>query len=58
VTPPSPYAQELVFIGTQMDAELLRADQNGCLMQEGVALPASDPFPCLGHLRLLREMRA
>ena len=41
----SPYAQELVFIGTQMDAELLRADQNGRPMQEGVALPASDPFP-------------
>ncbi|MFF5967750.1 GTP-binding protein [Streptomyces collinus] len=46
----SSHAQELVFIGTQMDAELLRADQNGCLMREGVALPASDPFPCLGHL--------
>ncbi len=28
-----------------MDAELLRADLNGCLMQEGVALPAPDPFP-------------
>lgn len=41
----SPYAQELAFTGTQMDAELLRADLNGCLMQEGVALPASDPFP-------------
>ncbi|MEU3891933.1 hypothetical protein [Streptomyces sp. NPDC029041] len=41
----SPYAQEIVFIGTQMDAEPLRADQNGCLMQEGVALPASVPFP-------------
>lgn len=27
-----------------MDAELLRADLNGCCMQEGVALPASDPF--------------
>ncbi|MFE5189912.1 GTP-binding protein [Streptomyces sp. NPDC056628] len=41
----NPYAQELVFIGTQMDAELPRADLNGCLMQEGVPLPASDPFP-------------
>lgn len=41
----SPYAQELVFVGTQTDAELLRADLNGCLMQEGVALPAFDPFP-------------
>jgi hypothetical protein len=41
----SSYAEELAFTGTQMDAELLRADRNGCLMQEGVALPASDPFP-------------
>ncbi|WP_329503649.1 GTP-binding protein [Streptomyces iakyrus] len=41
----SPYAQELVFIGTQMDAEVLRADQNGCLIEEVVALPASDHFP-------------
>ncbi|GGV85449.1 hypothetical protein GCM10010228_64850 [Streptomyces massasporeus] len=40
----------------QVDAELLRADLNGCLMQEGVALPASD-LPCLAHLRLLRELR-
>ncbi|WP_306456193.1 MULTISPECIES: GTP-binding protein [unclassified Streptomyces] len=40
----SSYAQELAFTGTQMDAELLRADQNGCLMQEGVALL---PIPSL-----------
>jgi G3E family GTPase len=41
----SPYAQELVFIGTQPDAEPLRAALTDCLMREGEALPASDPFP-------------
>lgn len=39
------YAQELVFIGTQLDPELLQAALTDCLIREGEALPASDPFP-------------
>ncbi|QKW53404.1 GTP-binding protein [Streptomyces buecherae] len=41
----SPFAQELVFIGTHLDAEPLRAALTDCLIQEGEAPPASDPFP-------------
>lgn len=41
----SHFAQELVFIGTHLDAESLRAALTDCLMREGEALPASDPFP-------------
>ncbi|KPC71855.1 GTP-binding protein [Streptomyces coelicoflavus] len=41
----SPFAQELVFIGTRLDAEPLRAALTDCLVREGEALPASDPFP-------------
>ncbi|MBJ6630323.1 GTP-binding protein [Streptomyces sp. SS10] len=41
----SDFAQELVFIGTHLDAESLRAALTDCLMREGEALPASDPFP-------------
>ncbi|GAA3503376.1 zinc metallochaperone GTPase ZigA [Streptomyces prasinosporus] len=37
--------QELVFIGTHLDAEPLLAALTGCLMREGEALPAFDPFP-------------
>ncbi|MFJ4333073.1 MULTISPECIES: GTP-binding protein [unclassified Streptomyces] len=41
----SPFAQELVFIGTHLDAEPLRAALTDCLLREGEAPPASDPFP-------------
>ncbi|MFD4995590.1 GTP-binding protein [Streptomyces buecherae] len=41
----SPFAQELVFIGTHLDAEPLRAALTDCLIQEGEAPPAFDPFP-------------
>ncbi|CAL9637101.1 Putative metal chaperone YciC [Streptomyces sp. enrichment culture] len=41
----SPFAQELVFIGTHLDAEPLRAALTDCLVREGEAPPASDPFP-------------
>ncbi|MBG0851819.1 GTP-binding protein [Streptomyces spinoverrucosus] len=41
----SPYAQELVFIGTHLDAEPLRAALADCLMREGERSPSSDPFP-------------
>ncbi|NHI06550.1 cobalamin synthesis protein P47K [Streptomyces sp. KO7888] len=41
----SPFAQELVFIGTRLDAEPLRAALTDCLVREGEAPPASDPFP-------------
>ncbi|MDH3034389.1 GTP-binding protein [Streptomyces sp. TRM75561] len=41
----SDFAQELVFIGTLLNAESLRAALTDCLMREGEALPASDPFP-------------
>ncbi|WP_327371194.1 GTP-binding protein [Streptomyces sp. NBC_01217] len=37
--------QELVFIGTELRAEALRAALAGCLMAEGEALPSVDPFP-------------
>ncbi|MFC8438831.1 GTP-binding protein [Streptomyces griseoincarnatus] len=41
----SDFAQELVFIGTHLNAESLRAALTDCLIREGEALPASDPFP-------------
>ncbi|MCD7445121.1 GTP-binding protein [Streptomyces lincolnensis] len=41
----SPYAQELVFIGTQLDAERLRAALTECLVRPGEPLPTDDPFP-------------
>ncbi|MGA5220774.1 GTP-binding protein [Streptomyces cinereoruber] len=37
--------QELVFIGTGLRAESLRAALESCLMAEGEALPPADPFP-------------
>ncbi|GAA2306118.1 zinc metallochaperone GTPase ZigA [Streptomyces hawaiiensis] len=41
----SPYAQELVFIGTDLNAESLRAALADCLMRDDEAPPAADPFP-------------
>ncbi|MBC2903680.1 GTP-binding protein [Streptomyces cupreus] len=41
----APYAQELVFIGTQLDAKALRSALTDCLMAPGEALPPADPFP-------------
>lgn len=37
--------QELVFIGTGLHTEALRAALAGCLMADGEALPPGDPFP-------------
>ncbi|PCG82585.1 GTP-binding protein [Streptomyces sp. WZ.A104] len=39
------HVQELVFIGTQLKAARLRAALTDCLMREGEAQPATDPFP-------------
>ncbi|MEV0170421.1 GTP-binding protein [Streptomyces sp. NPDC050803] len=39
------YAQELVFIGTQLRAEALRAALTDCLAAADEPLPATDPFP-------------
>lgn len=39
------YAQELVFIGTHLDTDSLRAALTVCLMREGEEPPAEDPFP-------------
>ncbi|MFI7407568.1 GTP-binding protein [Streptomyces sp. NPDC049627] len=41
----APYAQELVFIGTDLHAEALGAALAECLMADGEVLPADDPFP-------------
>ncbi|MEU6353272.1 GTP-binding protein [Streptomyces sp. NPDC047072] len=41
----APYAQELVFIGTQLEAETLRADLTACLLRDGEGFAAEDPFP-------------
>lgn len=41
----SRYAQELVFIGTHLDTESLRAALAVCLMREGEEMPVEDPFP-------------
>jgi G3E family GTPase len=41
----SPGGQELVFIGTRLRAEELRAALTGCLMAAGESAAADDPFP-------------
>ncbi|MEU6259674.1 GTP-binding protein [Streptomyces sp. NPDC047043] len=41
----APYAQELVLIGTQLNAPGLQAALTGCLMTPGESLPPVDPFP-------------
>jgi G3E family GTPase len=41
----APHAQELVFIGTDLRAEALRAALAECLLTEGENLPSADPFP-------------
>lgn len=41
----SPFAQELVFIGTHLNSESLRAALTDCLMREDEPDPRSDPFP-------------
>ncbi|MFH8657974.1 GTP-binding protein [Streptomyces afghaniensis] len=41
----TPFAQELVFIGTGLDARALHSALTGCLMAPGEPLPADDPFP-------------
>ncbi|WP_320783407.1 GTP-binding protein [Streptomyces sp. CRN 30] len=40
-----PDAQELVFIGVGLRADGLRSALAGCLLGEGEAVPADDPFP-------------
>jgi G3E family GTPase len=41
----APYAQELVFIGTELRAEALRTALSACLMTAGETVPPGDPFP-------------
>ncbi|CAM5572298.1 Cobalamin synthesis protein OS=Streptomyces glaucescens OX=1907 GN=SGLAU_25145 PE=3 SV=1 [Streptomyces glaucescens] len=43
--PEAPHAQELVFIGTELDAPALHAELSACLLAPGEPLPADDPFP-------------
>jgi G3E family GTPase len=38
-------AQELVFIGTELNVQALHSALTGCLMAPGERLPADDPFP-------------
>ncbi|WP_055492197.1 GTP-binding protein [Streptomyces sp. TP-A0356] len=40
-----PYAQELVLIGTRLDAGALHSALTGCLLRDGEGLPDVDPFP-------------
>ncbi|MEN3583318.1 GTP-binding protein [Streptomyces sp. ZYX-F-203] len=44
----SPHAQELVFIGTRLEAEPLGAALTDCLVRRGERLPTWDPFPAWG----------
>lgn len=41
----APYAQELVFIGTHLRAQALRAALAACLTADDEGFPAADPFP-------------
>ncbi|KOG34150.1 GTP-binding protein [Streptomyces resistomycificus] len=43
--PEAPYAQELVFIGTRLEAEALQDALAGCLVRSDEPLPPVDPFP-------------
>ncbi|MET9390329.1 GTP-binding protein [Streptomyces sp. NPDC006624] len=40
-----PHAQELVFIGTELDTDALQRALTACLVRQGEEPPADDPFP-------------
>ncbi|MGV9454891.1 GTP-binding protein [Streptomyces sp. NPDC003635] len=44
----TPHAQELVFIGTQLQSQPLQAALADCLMTPDEPLPSTDPFPTWG----------